>query len=129
MKKAGLIIWCYAYRCCVCLGEYEMKEELRQLPLCKHVFHGDCICHWLLNNATCPLCRCPVISAVKIGRHLGLGPRVGPTGQRNDDSAHQQSRDNAGSNNNNGSNVNIARSEQHVIQIPEHTSYSISISS
>uniref|UniRef100_A0A5B7B7R7 RING-type E3 ubiquitin transferase n=1 Tax=Davidia involucrata TaxID=16924 RepID=A0A5B7B7R7_DAVIN len=47
-------------QCCVCLGEFEMKEELQQVPSCKHLFHGDCIHHWLQSNSTCPLCRCSV---------------------------------------------------------------------
>jgi E3 ubiquitin-protein ligase ATL7/58/59 len=51
----------FGCRCCVCLGEFEIKEELRQIPSCKHVFHNDCIRHWLHSNSTCPLCRCYVI--------------------------------------------------------------------
>ncbi|XP_059662187.1 probable E3 ubiquitin-protein ligase RHA4A [Cornus florida] len=47
-------------QCCVCLGEFEIKEELHQVPSCKHVFHVDCIRHWLRSNSTCPLCRCSV---------------------------------------------------------------------
>ncbi|KGN50009.1 probable E3 ubiquitin-protein ligase RHA4A [Cucumis sativus] len=47
--------------CCVCLGEFEIKEELLQVPSCKHVFHIDCMNHWLISNSTCPLCRCSVI--------------------------------------------------------------------
>ncbi|XP_058754022.1 probable E3 ubiquitin-protein ligase RHA4A [Vicia villosa] len=47
--------------CCVCLGEFELKEELQQIPYCKHVFHIDCIHHWLQTNSTCPLCRCSII--------------------------------------------------------------------
>lgn len=53
------------YRCCVCLGEFEVKEELQQLPSCKHAFHIDCIRHWLHSNSTCPLCRCLVVISTK----------------------------------------------------------------
>ncbi|XP_059632009.1 probable E3 ubiquitin-protein ligase RHA4A [Cornus florida] len=47
--------------CCVCLGEFEIKQELHQVPSCKHLFHVDCIHHWLHSNTTCPLCRCSVV--------------------------------------------------------------------
>ncbi|KAK4771436.1 hypothetical protein SAY87_031968 [Trapa incisa] len=50
-------------QCCVCLGEFELKEELLQVPSCKHVFHVDCIHHWLHSNSTCPLCRCSISAA------------------------------------------------------------------
>ncbi|KAJ4835007.1 putative E3 ubiquitin-protein ligase rha4a [Turnera subulata] len=54
-------------QCCVCLGDFEIKEELLQIPSCKHVFHIECIHHWLHSNSTCPLCRCFVIfSATKL---------------------------------------------------------------
>ncbi|GER51749.1 RING/U-box superfamily protein [Striga asiatica] len=46
--------------CCVCLGEFETKEELVLVEKCKHVFHEDCIHLWLHTNATCPLCRVSV---------------------------------------------------------------------
>ncbi|XP_010267578.1 PREDICTED: probable E3 ubiquitin-protein ligase RHA4A [Nelumbo nucifera] len=48
-------------QCCVCLGDFEIKEQLNQIPSCKHVFHVDCIDHWLRANATCPLCRCSIL--------------------------------------------------------------------
>ncbi|KAL3812225.1 hypothetical protein ACJIZ3_013493 [Penstemon smallii] len=62
--------------CCVCLGEFEMKEELVQVPLCKHIFHIDCISYWLHNNSTCPLCRAPVASPGPFQVQLSY-----PTGQ------------------------------------------------
>lgn len=46
--------------CCICLGEFEEKEELQQLPACTHIFHTQCITHWLRSNSTCPMCRSPV---------------------------------------------------------------------
>ncbi|XP_071700935.1 probable E3 ubiquitin-protein ligase RHA4A [Rutidosis leptorrhynchoides] len=59
--------------CCVCLGEFEMNEELIQVPSCKHVFHKECLHHWLQSNSTCPLCRCCVFLAVG-PLSLPLGP-------------------------------------------------------
>lgn len=50
----------YYFRCCVCLGEFKVNEELHLLPSCKHFFHMDCIRLWLHSNTTCPLCRCSV---------------------------------------------------------------------
>ncbi|CAA2963687.1 probable E3 ubiquitin-protein ligase RHA4A [Olea europaea var. sylvestris] len=49
--------------CCVCLGEFEIKEELLQVISCKHVFHINCIRHWLQSHSTCPLCRTLVATA------------------------------------------------------------------
>ncbi|XP_007019708.2 PREDICTED: probable E3 ubiquitin-protein ligase RHA4A [Theobroma cacao] len=55
-------------KCSVCLGEFEMKEELLQVPSCRHVFHVECMHHWLHSNSTCPLCRgcVSVIPATKL---------------------------------------------------------------
>jgi hypothetical protein len=41
----------------VCLGEYQLNEKLQQLPVCKHLFHVQCIDEWLAKNTTCPICR------------------------------------------------------------------------
>lgn len=53
-------------QCCVCLGEFEIKEELLQVPSCKHVFHVECIHYWLHSNTTCPLCRCSIVPITKL---------------------------------------------------------------
>ncbi|KAL5726904.1 RING-type E3 ubiquitin transferase [Ranunculus cassubicifolius] len=53
-------------QCCVCLGDFELREQLHQIPSCKHLFHIDCIHHWLKANYTCPLCRCYIYTTKKI---------------------------------------------------------------
>lgn len=64
--------------CCVCLGEFELKEELNQIPTCKHVFHIDCIRFWVHSNPTCPLCRCFIGLPNSTAHACSLHPPVGP---------------------------------------------------
>ncbi|KAI4302912.1 hypothetical protein MLD38_038605 [Melastoma candidum] len=61
-------------QCCVCLGDYEMKEELVEVPPCRHVFHADCIALWLHANSTCPLCRGSVVISVPTCSHAAASP-------------------------------------------------------
>ena len=42
-------------KCVVCLSDYELGDELRKLH-CNHMFHVDCVDHWLQRKPTCPLC-------------------------------------------------------------------------
>ncbi|PSR85191.1 E3 ubiquitin-protein ligase RHA4A [Actinidia chinensis var. chinensis] len=67
-------------QCSVCLGEFEMKEELHQVPSCQHVFHVDCLAHWIHSNATCPLCRCSIhtLAPPTSTTHLALASRPQP---------------------------------------------------
>merc|ERR1719271_2255889 len=48
-------------KCTICLCDVEAGQKLRELYLCKHVFHQKCIDQWLLGtpvySVTCPLCR------------------------------------------------------------------------
>ncbi|KAA8520979.1 hypothetical protein F0562_011652 [Nyssa sinensis] len=65
-------------QCCVCLGEFEMKEVVHQVPSCKHVFHIECIRHWLRTNSTCPLCRCSICTTKHNTHHphIPIGPYI-----------------------------------------------------
>jgi len=56
--------------CSVCLGEFEVGEELRILPKCNHPFHIPCIDTWLASSSTCPLCRVNIVLAAAVPHSL-----------------------------------------------------------
>ena len=44
-------------KCVICMEKYEINEEVKTLP-CFHIFHKDCIDHWLKEgNDSCPICK------------------------------------------------------------------------
>ncbi|OIT34317.1 PREDICTED: NEP1-interacting protein-like 1 [Nicotiana attenuata] len=43
--------------CSVCLQDFQLRETVRCLPQCHHMFHLPCIDTWLLRHGSCPLCR------------------------------------------------------------------------
>ena len=43
--------------CPICLEPFELQEEVRMIPNCEHVYHGNCIKTWLDTNTVCPYCR------------------------------------------------------------------------
>jgi hypothetical protein len=52
-------------QCSVCLGTVQPGEKVRRLPLCKHLYHVECIDKWLSSHTTCPLCRTDVEPAAE----------------------------------------------------------------
>jgi hypothetical protein len=45
--------------CSICCSEYEKEDNIRQLLICNHIYHKECINDWIYSydNRTCPLCR------------------------------------------------------------------------
>jgi Ring finger domain len=52
--------------CAVCLGALNGGEMVMRMPICSHVYHERCICQWLLQEPSCPLCRSPVRAQLSV---------------------------------------------------------------
>jgi len=69
---------CSAAQCCICLADSNPSDaastdgdkEMARLP-CEHIFHEDCIIHWLQCSSTCPMCRRAVGNAAS--RRVAVG--------------------------------------------------------
>ena len=42
--------------CAICIDKFKEEDVCRELK-CQHLFHKDCIDHWLDTNIKCPVCR------------------------------------------------------------------------
>jgi len=47
--------------CSICLDQFTIGENIRQLPNCGHIFHVDEIDTWIARKNSCPNCRVAVI--------------------------------------------------------------------
>ena len=45
--------------CAICLDKMKSGNRAKQLQ-CKHIFHSQCINHWLKQKLRCPLCKIEV---------------------------------------------------------------------
>ncbi|KAJ3125201.1 hypothetical protein HK098_000512 [Nowakowskiella sp. JEL0407] len=44
--------------CSICIEQFDLNDQVRILPGCKHMFHMNCVDNWLLKtNTNCPNCR------------------------------------------------------------------------
>jgi len=43
--------------CSICLEELERNSRDNVALVCSHVFHRDCVKHWIATHSNCPVCR------------------------------------------------------------------------
>ena len=46
--------------CPICLETYKVSDQIIKLP-CEHLMHKKCLKSWLQINASCPMCRAPIV--------------------------------------------------------------------
>ena len=57
-------------RGCYCTVQIKEPERMAIIQDCGHTWHDKCAGAWLLNNNTCPLCRCNVTEISTINRGI-----------------------------------------------------------
>ena len=53
--------------CIICLSDMNVGDNVTSLP-CLHVFHTDCIKHWLESKNSCPVCKLAITEESLRGR-------------------------------------------------------------
>ncbi|CAF2803320.1 unnamed protein product [Rotaria sp. Silwood2] len=51
--------------CAICLENFNQLSEVKQLPICHHVFHTNCLTEWLLHHGNCPMCRTTLMPSIQ----------------------------------------------------------------
>ncbi|KAJ3198715.1 hypothetical protein HK099_003488, partial [Clydaea vesicula] len=56
------------HSCVICLESFNEGDSIRELKVCTHIFHKDCIDEWFsskfnLNKRSCPLCSCDALNS------------------------------------------------------------------
>jgi E3 ubiquitin-protein ligase RNF115/126 len=88
-----------ALGCSVCLEDFEMGGEAKQMP-CQHKFHSHCILPWLELHSSCPICRFqlpteetknnPCESASTAGAMNGDGDNAAASGSDTESTNHNE---------------------------------------
>jgi len=50
--------------CPICLEGFKLPDSIKVTP-CRHVFHEDCLAHWLQKACTCAVCRRDLVKAAE----------------------------------------------------------------
>lgn len=43
--------------CVICQEDIKVKDIVRTITKCKHIYHIDCIDKWFMENKKCPMCK------------------------------------------------------------------------
>ncbi|GFQ08895.1 RING-H2 finger protein atl56 [Phtheirospermum japonicum] len=43
--------------CAICLDSFREGDLCGNIPVCKHLFHAECVDRWIRKKPTCPVCR------------------------------------------------------------------------
>lgn len=43
--------------CCICIDEFMVDDNVLIHPLCKHIYHLECVQDWFESKMNCPLCK------------------------------------------------------------------------
>jgi len=54
----------YPGQCSICLEDWAPSDKIKVTP-CRHVFHEDCLAHWLQKACTCAVCRQDLVKALE----------------------------------------------------------------